>query len=136
MSLFEIYLLVKLTSFVTLLAVGAATFGLIAFIFLMWGTLVEDMTKITKWVKLFSITAIFLGTTATVFPTSKEAYMIFGGYYLTNNAQAQQLPENILEATNTFLKEYSQEFKDTAKAAAKSGVEEVKKQVKETINGN
>ncbi len=67
-------------------------------------------------------------------PTNKDAYLIMGGYYATNyianSPTAKQLPDNILKAANSFLKEYAADTAKEAVAQTKAAAKEVKDAVK------
>lgn len=40
-------------------------------------------------------------------PSTRDAMLIVGGYYATNIEGVKELPENVVDAANAFLKEYA-----------------------------
>lgn len=67
--------------------------------------------RMAKWASVVLILSSFIEIAV---PDEKDVAMIIGGYYATNNEQIKQIPDNILAATNEFLKEYAKPLKDKA----------------------
>lgn len=114
MSIFDLYLLTRLfeikETMAGLLALsGIATFGLGLLAYLNQGTKGND--RIAKYAKRSLIVFFIAGTVSILAPSERDAYVIMGGYYATNNEEIKQLPENIVNASNAFLKNYVEKTK-------------------------
>jgi len=128
MDFFTLYLIIILPNLGT--AVGI-TSTLAAITLLVWGFLmivfVEDglyhytkddkkaeITKRTNTaIKIFkwAILPVVLGMLSNLVPTSKQMMYLIGGYAVTNVQGVSALPENVVNAANKFLEDFSIEEK-------------------------
>lgn len=126
MQLWQLYLLTRLDSFSDITMI----FGLICTISLFLLILMHICSScseqgdynykdnmaikkgVTPYLKALIIIAPLLLLFHVLTPTKKDAFLIVGGYYLTNNQEVMQLPTNVALAANAFLKDYSNELKD------------------------
>ncbi len=118
MSLFTIYLLTRLTAIADLalcLSIAAAA----AILFCVLLIVIEDLKELTPWVKRLFITFCITSSIFVLLPSTKEAFMIIGGYALVNNEEVQKLPANVLGAANGFLEEYIQDAKKEVQEVTK-----------------
>lgn len=114
MSLFSLYLLTILDGLK-----GAAeffmVFGLFVGFMMMGGAIIaktseeEDMfTLAYLWAKRLLLTGFIGMILFTATPTTKQAMLIAGGYYVTNIEDIEKLPEHTVKAVNAFLQEYTE----------------------------
>ena len=138
MSLFTLYLLTRFTSFgnyLTFLAIISYAFALVSFFCYLanadsYGLSEADKkiakNKCFKWLKGMIVIGTIFGFLSSAMPSNRDAYMIVGGYYATNyiisSTAAKQLPDNILNATNTFLKEYAGDISKQVKEVTKDAI--------------
>lgn len=55
---------------------------------------------------------LVLGLTSALLPTERQLYIIAGGYFATNNEAMKELPDNLLNAVNDWLKVASEKAKE------------------------
>lgn len=61
----------------------------------------KTILKYNKWPLIISLLFSIL------IPSKQDTYWIIGGYYVTNSAEIQKLPDNVVGAVNGFLEEYT-----------------------------
>lgn len=61
------------------------------------------LSKVTKW---YAGVAAVLLVLYMITPTKQTAYLMIGGYAVTNVEGIKELPANVVGAANHFLKEY------------------------------
>lgn len=70
----------------------------------------DQIKKMKLWIKTTVITCITCFFLYTIIPTSRDAYIIFGGGmvldFFQENPEAQKLPENVLKNVNDWLESY------------------------------
>lgn len=120
MILFEIYLLTRLNPLIGYLHLASLASLICVVVFAFMCAINSDQRYDSEkyFFKLAEsklrtsiISCTLLSLLSVVIPSQKDAVMIIGGYYATNSAQIRQLPENVLAATNAFLKEYAEPLK-------------------------
>lgn len=110
MTIFELYLLTLLPSLAAMFTSLTVLSVVLTFACFLFSQLHdkplerESFAKLTKFCSKFFI--IFL-VTATLIPSERQIYVIAGGYVATNTEGVKELPENIVKATNDFLKSIS-----------------------------
>lgn len=126
MSIFTLYLLTRMESLKYAFSNWQFLFGRALLIsLLIWGitrvceldcpdSLKENIQKINKQAyKAFKISlclTIFCSIGDVLMPTNKDAYIILGGYYVTNSEEVKALPDNVVGAVNGFLQEYTKDL--------------------------
>lgn len=128
MSLLTIYLLTRLSYlsdiFEGLIPLCIAGATVATFFWFMSSDLCDDESPVTKLCAKCMKGCLLVLPIATILhaltPTTKEAFMIIGGYALVNNEEVQKLPANVLGAANGFLEEYIQEAKKEVQDATKA----------------
>ena len=109
MSILQLYLLTRLfelkDTLVPIIVIMSIA-SVIVFLASLIADTTEVRTKSRKYFRIFvSILTVAVLTNIAV-PSQRDAYVILGGYYATNNEEIKKLPENIVAASNAFLKEY------------------------------
>ena len=126
MTIMQLYLLTRLfemkDTFLALIGPMAVLSVICMVIALVSSTESPNVSKTSKkYAKIF-VSLLILSIVGNVMaPSQKDAYVILGGYYATNNEEIKKLPENVVAASNAFLKEY------TAKATKEIEKEEKQK---------
>lgn len=67
--------------------------------------------KVSAAFKTLCISALVFALLEAPIPNENQIYRIAGSYIVTNNAQAMQLPNNLMDAANTFLQDYTNSLK-------------------------
>lgn len=77
-------------------------------------------TTLINSIKYLTVPALLVGSLVDAFYPEKEdlmyivggATVLSGGQYMVNSEEAQQLPDNVLEAANKFLADFTDEPKE------------------------
>lgn len=121
MSKFELYLLTRLDGIQELFAGIAIASGIFIFFAIILGPLLMDslsdyieepFRKTASWVKRLVFTAAICGLISVSIPSTKDLAIIYGLNYITNNEEAQKLPDNVLKTINKQLEEWQREDKE------------------------
>ena len=95
----------------TFVAIGASIFWVVAWLHEADPDEDPEFATFSKWTKRAIITALSLLVVSTFYPSREDLAWMFGGatvYSLTQNEEAQKLPDNVLKAANTFLEGISE----------------------------
>lgn len=73
-----------------------------------------DKKTATEWAKTMKlrlcIVCVFIfGILGTLIPSQEQLLMIVGGYYVTNNKELKEMPNNLFEYINKKLKDAAKE---------------------------
>jgi hypothetical protein len=69
--------------------------------------------------KKFATYAVILIILSALTPSTKQAYMIAGGYFVTNIEDIEKLPEDTVKAARKFLETYVEEELDVSNINSK-----------------
>lgn len=56
-----------------------------------------------------SVMSMLIGLPLSLLPDEKQIMLLTGGYVVTNTEGVNELPDNIVNAANNFLKDYTKE---------------------------
>lgn len=125
MTIFQLYLLTRLDAISSAAHNFTFLFGVfsilsvVTFIIISIGktvdkTITEDfVSTVRKTMKVFITCWAVVFTVGLVTPTSKDAFMIIGGAYVTQNQDVQAMPPAVFKAMNKFLQEYIEDDADS-----------------------
>jgi hypothetical protein len=114
MSIWELYLLTRLDELSGFFR-GIGIWGIMAsgavilYMVPLWHTEDIDFVDVARKCRLKLIIIVTLTSwfVSGLIPTTKEAYIIAGGYYVTNLEGVEKLPPNVVKAANKFIEQYT-----------------------------
>lgn len=114
MDLFTLYLITILDGlngiFRVGLFVGLAAVPTIVLTDLVINERVPNYFK--RYLRTYVVSMVVVGLLSAVTPTTNQAFMIMGGYYVTNIDDIEKLPPNVIKAANGFIENYLNEEED------------------------
>lgn len=119
MSIFLMYILVKLNSFIILFVILACLFfilGLIGFC----ASFLENKEKYKKETIKLGIATICFGFLSFALPTTKEAAVIYLVPTIINNEKVQSIGSNSLEILEKYTQEWLKELTKKEKSNEKT----------------